>query len=314
MHVSWGNNYTQKLLKVGCRLDSIIQSGNPRLDFYKSDLKKLSKSKEELANTYNLDKNKKWILFIANSFHLLSSNQIKINIAKGVDIEGQISVSIANRNTFLEYVDDYLGKNDDVIFIYRPHPSYAHLDKETPEINELSRKHKSFRCISENSIRDWIINSDKSMSFHSTSVIECSIANTPFYLFRTTPLSLEMDYRFFKNYKYTIGDKEGFLESLKNDGNFSFDDFNTSISEYIDLNKGSYATELIVNELVKMLKVERSEKDRIQFKVLPYIRTLSFSWLKKLLYCLSKVSILKKIMSNSNDIRFFNLFLKVMII
>lgn len=308
MHVSWGNNYTQKLLDVNCKSDSIIQCGNPRLDFYKHSLRKLSKSKEELSKMYNLDNSKKWILFIANSFHLLSENQININLAKGVDIEEQISVSIDNRNAFLKYANEYLEENDDSIFIYRPHPSYAHLDKETPEITELCKINKNFRCISENSIRDWIINSDICMSFHSTSVIECAVANTPFYLFRITELSSEKDYRFFNNYKYKIEDRKGFINSIKAIDNFSFADFNVSIREYIDLNINTYASESIVDELVKILSLQNLNKESIQFKMGPYIKALSFSWLKKLLYSLCKISILKKIMLNTNDIRFFNLY------
>lgn len=306
IHVSWGENYTQKLIEAGCRNDAIIQCGNPKLDFYKSDLIRLSKTREELSNDYNIDSSKKWIIFIANSFHLLSESQISNNISKGVDIIDQISTSIDNRKDFFNFASDYLEKNNDSIFIYRPHPSYAHLDKDTKEIKEMCSKFNNFRCISENSIRDWIINVDVAMSFHSTSVIECAVTNTPFYLFRTRELSPNKDYKFFPDYKYKITDRTDFINAINNLNEFSFNEFINDINEYIDLNIKEYSSQIIADKIVGIYK-ENSSSEYVDFKMDIYLKVQSVRWLKKLIFFLSKKDRIKQAMLKVNDIRLFNL-------
>jgi surface carbohydrate biosynthesis protein len=307
LHVSWGKNYTKKLLSAGCSENTIIQCGNPRLDFYKGNLKKISDGREKLSYKYNLDSRKKWVLFIANSFHLLSEKQININTAKGVDIKEQIDSSIKNRNDFLYYVDNYLSESDDVIFIYRPHPSFAHVDTKSPEIVELCNKHKNFKCIYENSIRDWIINSDIAISFHSTSIIECAVSETPFYLFRSHELSPDKDYRFFTNYEYVIKDYEGFCEAINTYKKFSYERFIESIKEYIHLNTNTYSTQIIADELNRIFNSIDNYYEGVDFKIKPYIKTVLYFLLKRVLYLSSKISFVKNMMLNSKDIRFFNL-------
>lgn len=306
-HISWGENYSQKLLENNCSHNSIIQCGNPRLDFYKSNLNKISAPKEILSERYNLDSSKRWILFIANSFHLLSENQININISKGVDIKEQIEVSINNRNSFLKYASDYLEVNNDAVFIYRPHPSFAHLDKETLEIKELCSKYRNFRCISENSIRDWIINSDITMSFHSTSVIECAVCDIPFYLFRSHNLSPDKDYKFFNNYEYIISDYNVFIEVVKGENDFNFTKFNENINEYIDLNINKYSAEIIVDRLDEIYHSKCNYDEKIDFKIKSYCSAVLVSYMKKILFMISKIDMFKRIMTKNNDIRFFNL-------
>lgn len=308
VHVSWGDNYSTKLLNAGSPKNSIIQSGNPRLDFYKGKLKNLSTSKKALSKHYNLDMSKKWILFIANSFHLLNENQIQINLNKGVDIREQIEASIKNRNDYLDYVKKYLEKHDDVLFIYRPHPSFAHLDRMAPEIIELSRNFKNFKCISENPIRDWIINSDITISFHSTSVIECAVSNTPFYLFRSHELSSEKDYNFFKNYDYVIKDYNDFYSAIRDPNKFSFTQFSESIKEYIDLKGDMFSSCIIADNIDEMYKRKNISFQDIKFQIGPFIRALSYMSIKKILYSVSKINFIKGKMIKTNDIRFFNLF------
>lgn len=307
IHVSWGSNYTKKLLQAKCKASSIIQCGNPRLDFYKSNLQKISVEKTMLSRKYDLDSSKKWILFIANSFHLLSETQINTNVSKGVDIKEQISSSVINRNDFLKFTSEYLKDYDDTIFIYRPHPSYAHIDQETTEIKELTKKQSNFRCISKNSIRDWIINVDLAISFHSTSVIECAVADIPFYLFRTEELPIDKDYRFFNNYKYLIKDYHDFLNAIRDGEDFSYASFNETIKEYIDLNNDRYSAEIIANKSLELLNEMKEEIEYVDFSLYHYIKTIFLCWAKKIVYYFSKMKIIRDWLGKTGDIRYFNL-------
>lgn len=310
LHLSWGSNFSKKLLQNGCDEKTIIQVGNPRLDFYKNKLIKISKSKSELATNNGLDESKKWILFIANSFHLLTPNQIKINLDKGVDIEDQIEASIKNREEFLKYVDKYLSENDDVEFIYRPHPSFAHIDENREEIVSLEKKYKNFKCISKNSIRDWIINSELSISFHSTSVIECCISRNEFYLMRKIYLKENKDYKFFRDYEYTIKNYNDFKLAIEGKTMFNYNKFKNDIKDDIDLNIDTFSAKLIAEKLDYMYSNLEKYYTNINFKHNTHIKVILYSLIKKLIYKLSKFKAIENYMINKNDIRLYNLLYK----
>ena len=82
-HISWGNKFTEGLIRTGCSKNSIVTAGNVRLDFYKKLLAPVSLSKAELAKMYGLDANKKWALFIANGYHLM--NEAELSKVKSID-------------------------------------------------------------------------------------------------------------------------------------------------------------------------------------------------------------------------------------
>ena len=69
-HISWGEEFTKELLKTGCERKKICQSGNIRLDFFRKEFRSMSKNKNELAKEFGIDSNKKWVLFLANGYHL----------------------------------------------------------------------------------------------------------------------------------------------------------------------------------------------------------------------------------------------------
>lgn len=307
LHLSWGSEFTNKLLENGCKKETIIQCGNPRLDFYKKDLVKISDTKDSLAKKYNLDKSKRWVIFIANSFHLLTPTQIKVNLDKGVDIEEQIEASKVSRNDFLQYVDRYLTENDDVEFIYRPHPSFAHLDNEREEIKMLEEKYKNFNCISKNSIRDWIINCDLSISFHSTSIIESCIADKEFYLIRTRKLNKDKDYKFFRDYEYCIKDYSDFYKAVKKEEEFNYNKFIKDTKSSIDLNLDRYSAEVLVDKIDEIYKTSDKNYTDIEFNNKDHLKNISYKIIKSGIYKLSKIKFVKNYMVNKNDIRLFNL-------
>lgn len=307
LHVSWGNNFTKKLIESKVERENIIECGNPKLDFYKEELRNFNKNRETLSKEYNIDNDKKWVIFIANSFHLLTDEQIKINMSKGVDLLEQVEISIKNRKDFLNYVEMYLQNNSDTIFIYRPHPSFAHVDVEEEDIVMLSKKYKNFKCISGDSIRNWIINCDIAISFHSTAVIECSVSNTPFYLFRTNKLSEDKDYKFFKNYPNVIENYSEFNKIISNSSEFSFESFNKEIKEFMDLSTKKMASYSIVEYLDYKFKNIEDYEDNIVFKTKSFIKSCLFKYIKQFIFLLSKVKLIERYLLKKNDLRIFNL-------
>lgn len=306
LHLSWGDDYTNKLLDAQCNSESIIQVGNPRLDFYKGNLKNISLNRDDLASEFNLNKNKKWVLFIANAFHLWTPEQINENISKGVDVKEQIESSVKNRKEFLGYVRKYLDKNDDIVFIYRPHPSFVYLENEELEIKEMLNKYKNFKCISEKSIRDWIVNVDITLSFHSTAVIECAAAGIPFYLMRAHKLSHSKDYTFFKDYQYVIKKYEEFEAVLTSNKNINYDDFKQQLKLFIDLTQIEYSSKLIVDK-VDEIYTKSTKIENVEFNRINYLRTIVIAGLKKIIYLASKNKKFKQQLLKTQDIRFYNL-------
>lgn len=306
LHLSWGDDYTNKLLDAQCNSKSIVQVGNPRLDFYKGKLKNISSNREELAKEFNIDQNKKWLLFIANAFHLWTPEQINENISKGVDVKEQIECSIHNRKEFLEYVRKYLDENDDVIFIYRPHPSFVYLENQDLEIKDMLNKYQNFRCISEKSIRDWIVNVDTTLSFHSTAVIECAAADIPFYLMRPYKLNEDKDYSFFKDFEYVIKDYQGFEQMLITKKGMDYSKFKNQLKSFVDLTQLEYSSKLIVDRVDKIYKAD-GDIEGVTFEYINYIKTRVVAEMKKLVYLASKNKWVKEKLLKTQDIRFYNL-------
>lgn len=308
-HVSWGKDFTNRLLKIGVKKDKILEVGNPKLDFYHNLADDKSKIKHNLSLKYELSESKKWVLYIANSFHLLSDKQIKINETKGVDIKSQIESGTKNRKIFLTFIEEYLQNNDDIEIIYRGHPSFSHLENEDTDLIRIKAKSSKFHCISNESINSWITCSDICYSFHSTAYFECIMSNTPFYLTRIEPLDQNSDYPFFKDYKHTIHSinelKDSMTEHRAAKENFYRD---IEICDYIKINTEKSACEQIVEKLL-FIESKYNNGNNVDTRklVFNFEKTRIIAILKLFASKILKINFLKTIARNSKDIRIFNL-------
>ena len=249
-HVSWGKKFTDGLIKSGCLPEMIFTVGSIRLDFYKEKLKEIFSSKECLSNKYNINKNKEWILFIANGYHLMPDWKIDSIANSDERIYEKKDAAIKCRLDFLQFVDKYLSINNDKIFIYRPHPVYADLDKKNRDLNNLLKKYpNNFYVIADMSINSWLVNSDLCISFHSTSAVECCACKTPYYLFRTKNIAKELDYSFFNDYKYIICNYTDFLNAVRLN-NYDNSVLKSSLNDYYVMND-DYTFVNLVNSILK---------------------------------------------------------------
>lgn len=218
-HLSWGTRFTEGLLTSGVDPSHIIPAGNLRLDFYRPPLTGLSQNRTILAERFELDAKKDWVLFIANAYHLMrpSERDNARRIDQNIDTKSHIAKQ--NLTQFLAMVRQYLATNQDKIFIYRPHPAYAMRENENSELKKLTRQFPhQFKVIYANTLGDWILASQCCLSFHSTSGIECSLAKIPFYLFRTTPLPDTLDYSFYRHFPNMIRNEEDFTWLMRTGG------------------------------------------------------------------------------------------------
>ena len=260
-HISWGPNFTNDLIKAGCDKEKICEAGNIRLDFFKKRFNQMGVAKKELAKEFNIDDSKKWILFIANGYHL--ANEIKLENMCTIDkfARDKARICIEIRKDFLAYAEKYLKENSDVILIYRPHPVLAELDLNTDEIQRLCKEYRGrFFCIFKYAIRDWIINCDASFSIHSTSGVESYAASKPFYLFRTRKFFPKYDYSFYAKYCNIVENYSDFTRAIKHPMQINKWD---EIREYYRLNINQYSYIIICDFVDRIIKDTNSHKVRI---------------------------------------------------
>ena len=157
-HLCWGREFKNLLKNNGCKEETLLEFGSPRQDFYFGELQGISRCRKSLSEDFSLDLDKRWFLFVANSFHLHTDKQKEYYASIGVDVYGIGKVGAENTYHFFDYVDNYLSNNMDVEFIYRPHPSGVMLEENIKQHKILQEKHKNYHVIFDGAIRDWIIN------------------------------------------------------------------------------------------------------------------------------------------------------------
>ena len=89
----------------------------------------------------------------------------------------------------LRWFDDFLRGHNDVIFIYRPHPS----EFVTDRLQILETKFKHFKVIKDYSVKQWILASDTLITWMSTSIIEAYFAGKSCYIIRPMDFPAEKD-------------------------------------------------------------------------------------------------------------------------
>lgn len=297
-HISWGKEFTRELIRVGCDKNKICQSGNIRLDFFKKEFMQMSKSKLELAEEFGIDINKKWVLFIANGYHLADKKGLAnmCSIDKNAKVKAEVSKK--TRMEFLKYVDKYLSENDDVIFIYRPHPVYSFLDINQPEIKKLCNKyHERFFCIFSYPIRNWIVNIDAVLSFHSTAGVECISAKKNYILFRPIQFDSKIDYEFYQNYPYMIKNYDDFVKNMQ------LTEYITKknvYKDYFEINENEFSFISIADFIEKILD-DFDKKNRINVKW--YISTFVKMIIKEIIIIFSKIRCFRKMLLKTGDTR-----------
>ena len=122
-HLCWGKYFQDILVKNDTPLNNALVAGNIRLDgAFATQM-----DKDALSQQFNLDKNKKWILFAESRDWVLDEINLTNRIALGLgeDIEKQSfywhKKSLEATYSEMELLDDAFF--DKYELIYRPHPS-----------------------------------------------------------------------------------------------------------------------------------------------------------------------------------------------
>ncbi|MCR4697458.1 MAG: hypothetical protein K5654_09130 [Lachnospiraceae bacterium] len=292
-HIAWGKYFEELLVSVGISRKQIEVAGSSRLDFFKEPYRKISKSKEELANQYSLDNNKKWVLLIGN-FSQASFSHNDLNVVKEKGYKDIDAMSQLAEKTYYELIKwfERASYKDNISseleFIYRPHPS----ELITEQMKNLE-KNGNFHVIRNYAIRDWIVNSDIAFSWCSTSTVEVASAGIPIYNLRPykIPEMLNLDALEKVKQIETYDEFEKVLEDFcKNTLMESNQDFLEHISYYYNV-----SSESTVNCTVKYIKEIMNDDsnfcERKEWFFFGLKKTINY-FIKKILH---KLNVLKKI-------------------
>lgn len=199
--VAWGDEFYNKLLDIGINKNKIRITGAIQLDFCREDFNFFYFDKNEISKRYNLDIEKKWVLFISSLTMFPDSPYYKHFISETKDIDSFKKSTMLQVNTQIEilsWFEKLLCENKDYLIIYRRHP----VEEPTKALkNLLSKYSTNFVDITDLSVKQWIKVSDFICNWFSTSAIEIAELNKPIIFLRPFHISKDSDYDFLSDVK-----------------------------------------------------------------------------------------------------------------
>lgn len=209
-HLCWGEACKNRLLENNVK--NAIITGPMHMDFLRQEFIKFYKSKEEIIEEFNLNKNTKIVTYIS-SFTManISNDDLEaLNKRININFDDMQRMMITSKKETMKWIKNIL--KEDITFIYRPHPN----EKSDKELKELEKEYKNFRVISDLSVKQWILISDKIFTWISTSVVECYFANKKCGILRPNKIEEFLDMVIYKNGDF-ISTYSEFLEKINND-------------------------------------------------------------------------------------------------
>lgn len=194
VRVSWGEMNRKRMLEVA-HMDpkKVKLIGHVGMDFLRDELKGYYRSKEDVVKDYSIPADKKIFLFISPYFSDYHTEEYLVEMCKRFG-EGWRSYykdcMLPSKKVILDWMSRICGERKDVVFIYRPHPG-----EESAQAETMAKKYDNFRVISELSVKQWILISDKIYTGNSSTFVEAFFAKKMcYFLF---PYPVPEDYELF---------------------------------------------------------------------------------------------------------------------
>lgn len=195
IQISWGENTTERLKKVGIKQENIFEIGHISLDLNLPKYKKCFYSKKTLAKRFGLPEDKKWLLFISSfSCVGLTKTEFEKWKTQAVTLDYFAELSNKSQPMILELFERLVKDRPDLVLIYRPHPH----EDTCAKLKQLEKKYDNFVINSSYAIRQWILVSDYISNWCSTSLVDVMFAKKPCAIVRPISFPEEYDYNIFK--------------------------------------------------------------------------------------------------------------------
>ena len=189
----WGRHCYDRLKQGGIAEENLKICGAIHFDFLRDEFSEFYLNREEIAQKYNLDENKKWFLYVS-SFAYVNNPALVQNAKKDVKndfIDDFGAISIKSHKVTLEWMDELIKNNQDMIVIYRKHP----IENGNNSLKELAEKYpQRFREIGELGVKQWIKVVDIAATWISTVATEVYAAGKSILIIRpyTIPQDIDM--------------------------------------------------------------------------------------------------------------------------
>lgn len=173
-HIAWGNAQRDAYIKHDIRPENIHVTGNIGLDILAGEFDGYFLTRKTIAEEFNLDENKTWVLFIS-SFSYCNRTEKELDAYEKMFSGSRVFADFSNasQKEILEWLKKMALKHRDKLFIYRPHPA----EKHNPLLIQIEKELPNFRCINNYSVRQWIKICDKLYTWYSTSIADAYFAN-----------------------------------------------------------------------------------------------------------------------------------------
>ena len=198
VHISWGQNTTDRYKKAGINPNNIFEIGHVSMDLNMSKYKSSFLNKKELSQNFSIPSEKKWLLFIS-SFSYIGLDRTTFEKCKNRSgrVDFFTDISYKSQPVILNYLEQLAKDFPELIVIYRPHP----FESGCHRLVELKNKYDNFKVIAKHSIRQWILVSDYISTWCSTSLVDVLFAQKPCAIIRPIPFQEENDYRIYRDQK-----------------------------------------------------------------------------------------------------------------
>lgn len=215
-HLAWGEKSKTRLIeKFGVKPRNVCLTGDISLDLCRKDFLEFYLSKDQICEKYNIPSDKKIYLFISSFTMVNFPKEVSKNLNfKESDILF-METSYNSQKEILRWFDNILNDFQEGVLIYRPHPA----ERGSITLKKFEKKHDNFMVIGEESIRQWIMVSDKIYSWISTSIKEVYAAGKTCEILRPYPIMPVNEMEIF-NHADFVTTYEQFQKNFKHKAKF----------------------------------------------------------------------------------------------
>ncbi len=255
VHIAWGKRpYDRMINEWGVPEQNVKLTGHMTLDYLRGKLRNYFDDKETVFKRYGLPEDKRVNLFISSLSFVTMHSHVVINSASNGKIDTMmrlVEVAKATQKEILSWFEQILDENPNDIIIYRPHPE----EKSSELLKKLSEKQPRFYVISEESVKQWILISDKIYTWISTSTAEVYAAGKGCSILRPVEVPHENDMRLYSGAPALTNYEEFKEEFNKNNQEFAIS--KDMIEQYYYINPERYSYELVCDAIEEVLNDDK---------------------------------------------------------
>jgi len=254
-NICWGNKTKQRLLDRGIKEKYLLLTGAIGTDFDRAIFDGIYYSRYQLSQKYNLNPDKKWLLFISSfSYSGWSYQDLQKEMDRtALDLSDFYKLSLESKKHILQWLERFSKENPDVELIYRPHPA----EKHDSDILSMAKVKNNFHVISECSINQWIRVCNNINTWYSTSIIDSYFLNKYCAILRPVSIPEPIDVEIMVGATFVTTYDEFLKVNTKSDNIFPIKKEIMSDFYSFDPQTPSYIR--ICNELEKIYKNEESK-------------------------------------------------------